>query len=153
MANPLHCKDLACIQFNLFFLALAGLTFFLRQQVVTFIPAGRSFVDRNPDIMQNVLVGLGMDQRLEEFGNPVTEGVVDRSGFGCYGNLGVCISLTAMEALMEDTVREGEIMTRVSRGLAEYLSTGDITNTWRDLREISHVVTAEKCIRKFKTCQ
>ena len=103
-------------------------------------------------IRSNIL-DPGMAERLDNLETLPTEGVVNSSSLGCYGDFGVCMSYTVMEALREEAVGEREILGKVAEGLAEYLSTGDIANTWRSLREIRHVNMTEKCIRRFKSCQ
>ena len=79
---------------------------------------------------------------------------VQRPGYiMCYLEFGVCLSITAMHALQDQSVEELEVLDMVGKGLAEYYRTGDIANTWVSLRQIEHVVLTEKCIRKFKICQ
>ena len=74
------------------------------------------------------------------------------SVLGCYTDFGFCISSSVMVAMNEKTVTEGHIMTQVARGLAEYLTSGDIVNTWQDLRKIDHVLMAANCLKKLKLC-
>ena len=57
-----------------------------------------------------------------------------------------------MMAMKEEKVTEGYIMSNVAKGLAEYFTTGDIVNTWKQLREIKHVMMAAKCLRNLKNC-
>ena len=52
-----------------------------------------------------------------------------------------------MVALNERGVTEVELGSLVARGLAEYLSTGDISDTWKQLRSIKHVRMAAQCLK------
>ena len=49
--------------------------------------------------------------------------------------------------------REGEgLMVGVGRGVLEYLVTGDIRDTWRQLRRYPHVNTVVSCLYKHGKC-
>ena len=81
-----------------------------------------------------------------------SEEVSNSFSFGCYTDFGICLSSSLMMAMKEEKVTERDILTMVTNGLTEYLTTGDIRNTWKKLREIKHVLMAAKCLRNFKTC-
>ena len=115
---------------------------------------GRSFSGKKQG---NNLDNLDILSSLADFQNISTafdkeESEGGGSLFGCYTEFGFCISSSVMVAINEKTVTEGHIMTQVARGLAEYLTSGDIVNTWQDLRKIDHVLMAANCLKKLKLC-
>ena len=83
------------------------------------------------------------------FENHSSEG---ESTLGCYGDFGFCLSSSVMMAMKEENVTEGDIMTHVAMGLSEYLTSGDIVNTWMELRKIEHVLMAAKCLKRLEMC-
>ena len=117
--------------------------------MVTFI-MGRSFSNRKQDSLSSYVEDLDILASLTDFTNLSSEG--GESVFGCYADFGVCLSSSVMMAMKEEQVTEGDIMTHVARGLAEYLSSGDIVNTWNELRKIEHILMAAKCLKKLKVC-
>ena len=131
--------------------ALAGLTFFLRQQVVTFI-MGRRFSNSESFIFGNSLENLLEKEIFENVNNMEKVSLVEKSPFGCYLDFGVCLSYTVIEALKEDRWTEREIMVEVSKGFAEYLIDGQIKNTWKRLGDIHHVKLTVGCIKKLNSC-
>ena len=117
--------------------------------MVTFIME-RSFYAREQDDLGRYVEDLDILARLTDFTNLLSEGV--GSVFGCYADFGVCLSSSVMMAMREEQVTEGDIMTHVARGLAEYLSSGDIVNTWNEMRKIEHISMAVKCLTNLKVC-
>ena len=136
-------------------LALAGLTYWLRLQVVTYI-SGRSFSDiLREESLDSLLSNLASN--LDNFGELSSFGInADRDsskfGYQCHINFGVCLSSTSMMALRERAVTEMDILTMVAEGLAEYFTTGYIADTWKKLRKINHVMMAAKCLNKYEIC-
>ena len=118
--------------------------------MVTFIMRKRSFSGREQDNLGNYVEDLDILQSLTDFQNSSSE--VGGSVFGCYTDFGFCLSSSFMIALKEETVTEVDIMTHVARGLAEYFTSGDIVNTWKELRKIEHVLIAAKCLTNLKLC-
>jgi hypothetical protein len=117
--------------------------------VVTFI-MGRSFSAREQDSLSSYVEDLDILASLTDFTNLSSEG--GGSVFGCYADFGVCLSSSVMMAMKEEQVTEGDIMTHVAGGLAEYFTSGDIVNTWKELRKIEHVLIAAKCLTNLKLC-
>ena len=111
---------------------------------------GRSFSNREPDSLGSYVEDLDILASLTDFTNMSSEG--GGSVVGCYADFGVCLSSSVMMAMHEEKVTEGDIMTHVARGLAEYLSSGDIVNTWNELRKIEHILMAVKCLKNLKVC-
>ena len=72
--------------------------------------------------------------------------------FGCYANLALCVASSVVVAFQEESVSEKEIFGKVANGVGEYLTSGDIANTWQDLGRIQHVQMAAKCLKDFYTC-
>ena len=50
-------------------------------------------------------------------------------GCYCYGDFGVCMSFTIMEALKEEAANEKDIMGGVDQGMAKCFSTGVLVKT------------------------
>ena len=125
--------------------------------MVTYI-SGRSFSGGVQEQELTLLANLDVAAGLADFGQSTStfssqgEEVTDSSAFKCFTDFGFCLSSSAMMAMKEDTVTEGDILTMVTDGLAEYVATGDIGNTWKKLREIKHVVMAAMCLQNFKIC-
>ena len=72
--------------------------------------------------------------------------------FGCYGDLALCVATSVVVAFQEEAVTEKEIFEKVANGVGEYLTSGDIANTWQDLGRIQHVQMIAKCLKDFYTC-
>ena len=104
------------------------------------------------DLDMNVLASLADFGQTSAFGNQASEGDGTSSVFSCYTDFGFCLSSSVMMAMKEEKVTEKDIMSNVAKGLAEYFTTGDIVNTWKQLREIKHVIMAAKCLRNLKNC-
>ena len=68
-----------------------------------------------------------------------------------YPGTGVCLARAAMESLALTSEGEG-LMVGVGRGLLEYMVTGDIRDTWRQLRRYPHVNTVVSCLYKHGKC-
>ena len=63
----------------------------------------------------------------------------------------MCLARAAMESLAH--IREGEgLMVGVGRVVLEYMVTGDIRDTWRQLRRYPHVNTVVSCLYKHSEC-
>ena len=56
------------------------------------------------------------------------------------------------ESVDTDPRGDQELMAGAVRGAGEYLDTGDITETWRHLRQYPHVNTVVKCLQRAKIC-
>ena len=138
-----------------FCLALAGLTYWLRLQVVTYI-TGRSFSNAKEDLIVNALRDLdvvtGLEHVMQMYSSFGSNSDDNLYGFKCQTYFGVCLLSTSMTALKERAVSELDILTMVAEGFAEYFSTGDIGETWEKLREIKHVMMAAQCLKDFKIC-
>ena len=138
-------------------LALAGLTFWLRLQVVTSISASpRSFSDKTryeslDSLLSNLAAGLENIGQLSSF-EMHADGVTRKYKFQCHINFAACLSSTSMIALKERAVTEMDILAMVAEGLAEFFATGDIADTWRKLRKINHVVMAARCLNTYEIC-
>ena len=95
-------------------LALAGLTYWLRLQVVTYI-SGRSFSDiLREESLDSLLSNLASN--LDNFGELSSFGINDdrdssKFGYQCHINFGVCLSSAFMMALRERAVTEMDILT------------------------------------------
>ena len=76
----------------------------------------------------------------------------ETNSLGCYSSFGFCLSSSVLMALNEETAAEKVIMGHVVKGMAEYFSSGDISSTWQDLREIDHVRKAANCLKQFSNC-
>ena len=111
---------------------------------------GRSFYAREQDSLGSYVEDLDILASLTDFTNSSSIG--NGPVFGCYADFGFCLSSSIMMAMKEEKVTEGDIMINVAKGLAEYLTSGDIVNTWKELRKIEHVLIAAKCLQNFKLC-
>ena len=47
---------------------------------------------------------------------------------------------------------EMEMLQMTGRGLVEVMMTGDMRNTWRDLRQVGFVDTAAHCLYSYTHC-
>ena len=63
-----------------------------------------------------------------------------------------CLMRAVGESVDSDPRGDQELMAGAVRGAGEYLDTGDITETWRHLRQYPHVNTVVKCLQRAKTC-
>ena len=134
------------------FSALAGLTYFLRLQVVTFIMGGRRFSNSDSSIFGNSLENLSEKETFEDRNKMEKVSLVEKSPFGCYFDFGVCLSYTVIEALKEGRWTEREIIVKVSNGFAEYFIDGQIKNTWKRIGDIPHVQLTIGCIKNLNSC-
>ena len=96
---------------------------------------------------------MGGDQDITQHLLHIADYVREEGEAGCLPQLGVCLLSTSMVALNERGVTEVELGSLVARGLAEYLSTGDISDTWKQLRSIKHVRMAAQCLKDYNNCQ
>ena len=124
-------------------IALAGLTYFLRLQVVTYISGRRSF--KTPE--SSILSILTMISKLEE-----VEMDKQHNSLICYTSVASCLSSATLIAFKDETVDERKILSLVLEGVIEYFIDGDISDTWSKLRKIKHVPITAKCLHRLKLC-
>ena len=61
----------------------------------------------------------------------------------------MCLARAALESL--SLTKEG-LMVETGRGMVEYLVTGDIRDTWTQLRRYPHVNTLVSCLHHHSRC-
>ena len=69
-----------------------------------------------------------------------------------YTETGICLARAVVESLAV-TRGEEELMVGVGRGVVEYLVTGDIRDTWGQLRRYPHVNTVASCLYHHGRCE
>ena len=82
-----------------------------------------------------------------------TENHIKQESKGCsgYPETGLCLARAGLESLA--LTGEGEeLMVGVGRGMVEYLVTGDIRETWGQLRRYHHVNTVVSCLNHHGRC-
>ena len=89
---------------------------------------------------------------LEDLGVLNSLDKTQEEDFGCYAGLALCVASSVVVAFQEEAVTEKEIFGKVANGVGEYLTSGDIANTWQDLGRIQHVQMIAKCLKDFYTC-
>jgi len=130
--------------------AIAGATFFLRQQVLTFISGRRSFTEGN--IENSILEHTkGIDFLIDVFESKYAGENVEDSLF-CYPKLGTCLVNSLALNLKEKPSTDLDLFVKTSSGLAEYWSTGSIKSAWKELKQIELVRRTSKCLKYFHEC-
>ena len=66
-----------------------------------------------------------------------------------YRSMAKCMTVAMMQSMMEESRdMTGDLVS----GMVEYLVTGDIADTWTQIRHTPHVNTAATCAHRFTTC-
>ncbi|XP_023323460.1 uncharacterized protein LOC111697627 [Eurytemora carolleeae] len=143
--------------------ALAGLTFFLRQQVLTSIPIGRKLEESFS--LSYLLQTISASQKYEE--KDVSESFVDPKvevasealrilkNFeikSCKLNFSLCLSDALILSIKDVPWNDKYILHELVQGSAEYLTQGSIHSTWTNIRKIEHIKLTEKCISDYNLC-
>lgn len=130
---------------------IGGLTFLLRQQVLTFI-TGRSFdTGYLPDQIKSVENVVSFYNDIERFSSSQNEIEDGKSGYKCYFEAAPCF-LESIKLQIESRTTELELISQIFGALLEYFNTGDIKESWNRLRQHKMAANTLTCFKQFNSC-
>jgi len=145
---------------------IAGLTYFLRSQVIRFIKRRRSFDSGSEEeflenlhnaqiVMESMASFAGLLQTEEEkkereLDESLNE-IEDNSSMKCYVSTGICL-FESLQVSLKSKSSETDILWTTLEGAVEYAVTRNISTTWPKLKKYEAVDSIAACVNNHYKC-